>query len=498
MFGQQFYPTPEDVIELMCGDLVLTGAVVLEPSAGSGNIVDYLKKHGSEVIACEIDDDLRSILSPKCKVIGEDFMLLKREDVSHIDYIVMNPPFNKAVDHITHAFELAPDGCKIVALANAETMKRNWANKFLTLVDTHGQWMNIGNCFSNAARQTDVEVAMIILDKPGGEKSQFDGFFLEDEPEDQTDGIIRYDFIRDVVNRYVTAVNMFESQVDIAWKANELTKGFFSSSMSIKLMDGDKERTANEYKKELQKSAWKFIINKLNLDSIYTSDMREKINEFVEKQSQFPFSMKNIYRMIDIIIGTKASRMDKAIEKVFDYITRHHDDNRYNVEGWKTNSHYLVGMKFVFPYLASSSYRGGLDIDQYGSSGEKIIDIEKAMCFVTGKSFKSIKSIFRHEDVTDVNGIKKRDQPGVYGLEPGKWNDSEFFRYKLFKKRTVHFEFKDVKEWELFNQNVARIKGYPLFEKKQHTKYQDKNTGRCADEEIQQENKVMFKFKFKS
>ena len=42
----------------------------------------------------------------------------------------------------------------------------------------------------------------------------------------------------------------------------------------------------------------------------------------------------------------------------------------------------------------------------------------------------------------------------------------------------MHFEFKNDKVWELFNQRVAKIKGYVLFEAKEQTEYQKRQTGR--------------------
>ena len=55
--------------------------------------------------------------------------------------------------------------------------------------------------------------------------------------------------------------------------------------------------------------------------------------------------MKNIYRMLEIVIGTQSQRMDKAMIEVFDKVTERYSENRYNLEGWKTNSHYLVNKK---------------------------------------------------------------------------------------------------------------------------------------------------------
>lgn len=54
IFERDFYPTPEEVIEQMLVMSDINNKVILEPSAGSGNIVEYLQQNGAqEVIACE-------------------------------------------------------------------------------------------------------------------------------------------------------------------------------------------------------------------------------------------------------------------------------------------------------------------------------------------------------------------------------------------------------------------------------------------------------------
>mgnify|MGYP003465613852 CR=1 FL=1 len=44
MFGKDFYPTPDNVIEAMLANTDVTNKVILEPSAGKGNIVDWLQQ----------------------------------------------------------------------------------------------------------------------------------------------------------------------------------------------------------------------------------------------------------------------------------------------------------------------------------------------------------------------------------------------------------------------------------------------------------------------
>jgi 16S rRNA A1518/A1519 N6-dimethyltransferase RsmA/KsgA/DIM1 with predicted DNA glycosylase/AP lyase activity len=127
MFDIEFYPTPENVIEMMTTGLDLQGKTVLEPSAGSGNIVSYLKKQGANVLACERHRDLQRIVTNKCRLLKPDFFDVKAEEISHVDFIIMNPPFSNADKHIKHAFDIAPAGCQIVALCNANTLNNRYS-----------------------------------------------------------------------------------------------------------------------------------------------------------------------------------------------------------------------------------------------------------------------------------------------------------------------------------------------------------------------------------
>lgn len=74
LFNRDFYPTPKSVIDLMMQGEDVTDRIILEPSAGSGNIVQWLVGHGAGcVMACEINDTLRRSLRD-CDIIGTDFL----------------------------------------------------------------------------------------------------------------------------------------------------------------------------------------------------------------------------------------------------------------------------------------------------------------------------------------------------------------------------------------------------------------------------------------
>lgn len=488
MFNPDFYPTPLEVIEKMISGIELQGKTILEPSAGSCSIVDVLQQNGASVLACENDQRLKAIVKSKCKHIADNFLTLKSEDVSHIHAVVMNPPFSRGAEHLIHAYNIAPKGCRIVCLLNAETLKNPYSmqrKELFSIVSENGSWSNIGNCFSTAERQTDVQVALITLQKAGDNYStEFEGFFMGEDPEEaQENGIMSYNAVRDLVNRYVAALKIYDEQLEAGKKMNSLLSGFYGESLAFSCTEKGAPKLRNDFKVDLQKAAWKFVISKFDLNKYATRGLREDINRFTESQQNIPFTMRNVYKMIEMIIGTAGNRMDAAILEAFDMLTKHHHDNRFNVKGWKTNGHFLVGKKFILPNMVSPAKEYGYTSATYNyfshGNGEKISDLEKALCFACGINYDKILTIYHSIS---------RNSYGEY------YDNCEFFKYKAFKNGNMHFEFKSEKVWEQFNAKVAQLKGYPLFEAKPQTEYQKRQTGRTKDNTAP--NAVLFEMEF--
>jgi len=490
MFNAEFFPTPSNIIERMCEGIELQNKVILEPSAGSGAIVDYLQDLGATVICCENDNRLKLIVKSKCKHIADDFLTVTSEQISHINYIIMNPPFSNGSAHILHAYNIAPKGCKIVCLLNAETINNTYTQsrkELKSIIEQFGCVVNLGNCFSEAERKTNVNISLVTIQKAGENYNQeFEGFFMDEDPkEQQENGIMAYNVVRDLVNRYIESIKIYDSQLETAIKLNQMTGSFFTENLGFQITQGEQQISRNYFKKDLQKSGWKYIFSKLNMQKYATKGLMEDINKFVEQQQSIPFTMKNIYKMIGIVIGTTSQRMDKAILEAFDTITLHHADNRHSVKGWKTNSHYLVGKKFILPNIVSPAKEYGYTkecynyIDSYKS--QTIDDMEKALCYANGLNYDDICPAYDSYSRTDtsITRSEKILRNSIDKNTYGEWYESYFFKYKAFKNGNMHFEFKNEDIWATFNQRISKIKGYPLFEGKEQTKYQDRQTGRA-------------------
>lgn len=168
-----FFPTPADVVSRMIESADLfPGCVVLEPSAGKGNIALEVLKRGAHVTCVErnhqLAEHLRS-LSQKWEVLCADFMeCFDREacgvclPVAVFDRILMNPPFENRQDvaHIKHAHQFLKRGGRLVAIASSTgaSILEPWVSERGGTVEP----LPAGS-FRTSERPTGVNCSMIVI-----------------------------------------------------------------------------------------------------------------------------------------------------------------------------------------------------------------------------------------------------------------------------------------------------------------------------------------------
>lgn len=458
MFNKDFYPTPPELLDRLGIDCY--NKIVLEPHAGKGNIVDWAKQNGAaRVLGCELNPDLFLIATSKCQMIARDFLKVTAEQISHVQQIIMNPPFSCDEKHILHAWEIAPEGCEIYALCNTETVfnmshyDTKARREIKTILDNYGDKEDLGDAFSEAERKTGTQVAFIKLFKPTtSEEFNYEGFYLEEETERQDNSVMSYNEIRAIVNAYIGSIKCWDKFAVVSSEMNRLTNVYGHRGGFTFTIGYDKQVVKkDEFARAMQKQCWKYIFDKMNIKKYVTKGVMEDINKFVETRQKYPFTMRNVYKMLEIIVGTRGNIMNRAIEEAVDKFTKHTHVNRFMVEGWKTNDGHMLNKKFITGWIAEPSYTSGLNIKHSNGNFEYLTDLTKALCYLTGKNFDDIPCI----DAASPNGRT---------FEPNTWYKWGFFEFKVFKKGSGHFKFKSDKEWELLNKTYAKIKGQLLPE----------------------------------
>lgn len=483
----QLYPTPDYVIEKMVGGVKQLNEVngrfgrvlgpLLEPSAGFGNILDYLQNesddlfasrrsrneypHKSECFAIEIDYNLRLVLQGKgYKVLATDFLEYPINE-RKFKTILLNPPFNDGLDHLFHAWDLLDDDGVLCCLLNAESVlsiTNKPRQRLSDLIGLFGRYEVLGQVFSDSDHPTDVNVACVWLKKPAQEKfNLFDGVEFDKDYTDwsniEPDMLVKSDVISDLVSRYNGCVeilrkrhkeqqmlNIYLSGIDCAVRGSHDQldeRSIFEMKYSI------------EDQVEILKSRfWSTVFQRTKIGQRTTEGYRKQFEEGAKIQAHMAFTEQNVKEVLEFFLMNQSEIMVQCVVQVFDICARYNSKTIFHDEGWKTNKSYKISKKIIHPFgVQTSKWGGGMSVNY--SAKDFYDDLDKACCFLSGKAFDKIKpSYFAVQDWLNSDRSSECE--------------SEFFRMKLYKKGTVHFEFKDTKIVDDFNRLVASQRGKEL------------------------------------
>lgn len=129
------YETPMESIEAVLPHIYIpVNGTILEPTAGSGNVIRALKNHYipfgiNEYHACEIDEVHRASLEELChEVFIQDFLTFYPEDT--YDLVIGNPPYHLAKECIEHALTLLSEGGILVFLLRLNFLESQKRKQF--------------------------------------------------------------------------------------------------------------------------------------------------------------------------------------------------------------------------------------------------------------------------------------------------------------------------------------------------------------------------------
>ena len=503
MFGKEFYPTPTALIEKLLKpfeyDLESNGKFnrylgkyniqgsILDPSAGSGNFLDYIKENTTnkiELFAIEIETELQNILHSKdYPVIESNF--LNYQDDEYFDFIIMNPPFSNGADHLLKAIDICTN-TKIACILNAETILNPYSEKrkrLLSIIDEFGSYEIVQNAFENADRKTNVEVALIWLNIEKKEtRFDFDFVTMDEIKVDfdfdfKNDSIAKADMIGNLKLRYAEVQKAYEEKLKSDQKFDYYLKTFLDGegyhiTGDIQKKDGTPQQKYNFLSRKLKSFMWKQTISKLDIKKYMSSNVLNNFNQFISQQSKMAFSKQNVFNFFDFIMNNRITIIEQAIVEVFDDLTsRGYTENRMYVETWKTNNAYKVNRKIIAPaYVSYGSYMDSQSLKAYGDtfslgysswSNSKLCDLDKVLQYISGKSdneILTIKSAIENQ-FQNIGKVKTGDKFDSN-------TQSTFFDIKFYKKGTIHLKFRDEKLWKEFNFRACDGKNWLPNEEK--------------------------------
>jgi len=489
MFNSEFYPTPKEVISKMLAPYEskygykLASKTILEPSAGKGDILDFITDSGvrkSKLYACEINQDLQYILQEKSyKVINDDFLSYKGD--YFFDLIIGNPPFSTGDQHLLKAWEILEEG-EIIFLLNAETILNPFSEKrklILKLINDFGSFEVLGDVFSTAERRTGVNVALVRLTKVATTK-RFDFKFKNVTKEQHfglneetiKDQVATLDVVGNMVLQFSSLKEAYTQFLKATDRLQFYSQGLFKVDDVLKTVEGQTNNEKyNSFCDGSKMQVWRQVIKKVGIERYMTNAVQQNFNRFTQTQGALDFTIENIQALVAMLIENSGNILEKAVVDLFDLFTSYYHENRLHVEGWKTNDKWKVNQKVILPNFLSSSYAEYYSASHYRWS--EYSDIDRVMCYLTGRRYEDFNEPVKEYPYNTQNREKTYKMISLqHAVSCTKVGDSslqqsEFFFFRCYKKGTLHITFKDKFLWQEFNMRACAGKNWlPEAEKK--------------------------------
>lgn len=512
MFNKDFFPTPKNLIMKMLGDIDLKEMkTILEPSAGKGDIVDYLLKRnkGLNIDCIELDESLRYILQgKKYRIVNDDF--LNYNTLKNYSLIIANFPFSEGDKHLNKALEmLEVSGGILSCLVNAETIKNPYSNirkEIVNILNKNNASIEfLENEFSDAERKTNVEVALI---KCKIKKKKVNSIVLEElrkvqeEKEDiyNSNYIITNDFMKAIIKEYDFECSVGIKLIEEYKQLKKFTNSSFknnSSILNLSLSDSHsyspfKENDLkNSYLKKVRYKYWEALFNNKEFTKLFTSNLRREFFDKIVELSDYEFNEFNILEIKKQLNNQVSLGVKDTIMNLFEEFSHKHywdkstSSNIHFFNGWKTNSCYKINKKVIIPLNAFDSYDNRFSATRYNCI-DKLSDIEKVFNYLeTQKSEEiSLRTILRN---AETNNQTK----GVI---------TKYFKMDFYKKGTIHLTFLDEELLKKFNIFGAMNKeGWlpPSYGKKSYNDMEQKEKETIDSFEGEKEyNKVLNNTKY--
>lgn len=479
---EQYYPTPPEVARKLFSMIdhraISNGINILEPSAGTGELIEELVKYRKSLYrgdsdfhghCIEINPQRAATLKGKgYKVVWEDFLTF--DPLMRYTLIIMNPPFREGAKHLMKALKVCDAGGQIACILNAETLRNPCTDERKALITELEQQEEykveyVTAAFTEAERKTNVEVALVyvLMKQPPDVCVTFECYkeqiFDRRKREQKTIGAVaRYGELNALVDLYSAEVKAALKIYEEIIKFNRVTLQN-EDTYDNKVFKIEIERVADEDRNEnrvniirkINYKYWKHILYSKALSGLMTNAIQQEYMRNLSRMADYEFNDRNILAMKEDLTRNIIHNIEVAIMDVWEEFTHRYSwveysKNIHYYNGWHTNKAFACNKKVIIPLDAFNTYSGRFEPTRSSSVAGKLSDIEKVMNYL---------DCGRTEDFEMYQKLEAAQSVGI-----NRGIDTKFFSVDLFKKGTCHLTFKDLNLLKKFNLYCGRKKNW--------------------------------------
>lgn len=480
-FNNDYFPTPKHLINKMIEKLGRNWKHeikhVLEPSAGSGNLIEGMKEkymEGQEINgfwcrghktcdikfdAVEIEDTLVAVLRNKNINVAFHGDFMNYEPQKYYDLIFCNLPFSCCSKHLIKCIQIQERiGGKIVAITSASILEntyskeRDYLDKILKDYNADVEFIDEAFNTDDTERKTKVRIALIYINIPMKNKeSMFEREFKRDCPdiklEEMNSLALNRNKLEQLVFEYDLVVKSSTKLFEEKMRVDSLLKGFGLNNELVlcKSLARPESLSINDFIEEMNKKFWWRFIDETDFESMLPSSLKDNFRSNIQANRNIAFNLENIYYFYQELMSAIPDSYEKTVAKVFDDVTRrwNYTDSEWckttwGYDGFKSNNAFAVKNRVILPCSIANPNSWGTQIPN------ELLDLN---------------IIFNN-----IAGIKNKDdfryQGEVYNAIKNccKKFETENFLLSSYKKGTIHVYFKNKKHVAIFNYMAGRGK----------------------------------------
>lgn len=239
--------------------------------------------------------------------------------------------------------------------------------------------------------------------------------------------LIRFVPTNTMINSYQMAVKEVDEAFNHLTTAKKHLKDIYwddggqwrTEVIKPNLYYGDLEQAAQENKQEMKKTMWRFIIEKTQIRHLLTEKKKQELDRMIEDGTLPEVETETIQAFISNLTCNLPNLFKEACCEVFDML-------RPPRSAYKTNTEYEIGPKVIMNYMVDCSY-GSCSLEYRRE--QSLINLDNVFHLLDGKG----STKYPHDLVTTIK----------MAITEKRWDvETEYFRCRWYKKRSMHITFK--------------------------------------------------------
>ena len=225
-----------------------------------------------------------------------------------------------------------------------------------------------------------------------------------------------------------TAIEIDEAYARLKAAEKKLESVFGDGSFSTLTREYyDHGRAAEEVKKKIKRSAWRGLLDMLEIRKLLSVRRAKEFDEQLEDPANLPeIEIWAIYQMFSTLVDSSSEFAREAVFEVYEFLRPRAQSYAAHYKTNQKHARVEIGKKVIITRMVEPYY-GGYRI--FYSREQDLIALDKVFFMLDGKG---IPDGYRSPLVDAINTVGKEGQDG----------ETEYFKFKLYRNSNLHLEFR--------------------------------------------------------